>query len=237
MSRDIILHEGALLIGDAHYSSSYRPELKALLQDILNKKVVTTQIIFMGDIFDALFGNIPYTIEQNRDVIDIIKKISKNIDIVYLEGNHDFCLAEIFGDIELFAIESQPVVCTYKDKKVLLAHGDFGENVSYKVYTSLIRNKAVLFLLKYIDIIGGHFMLKKLDVYLRQKDDCQKFKNFKTYVRKRLQKRYLNRCDVFIEGHFHQDIKYVYDKTLYINLPAFACNQRYVVVSSHLMEK
>lgn len=237
MCHDIILQDGALIISDAHYSSNYRPELKKLLLDILHKKIITNQIIFMGDIFDALFGNITYTVKHNQEIIDLIQDISKSVDIVYLEGNHDFCLDKIFNNIHLFPIKLQPVICKYKDKTVILAHGDFHEKLLYKIYTFFIRNKTVLLLLKYIDILGKHFLLKKLDIYLRKKNDCQKFENFKDYVKRRLYKQYFTGCDVFIEGHFHQDVRYIFDKTLYINLPAFACNQRYFVISSHLMEK
>ncbi len=237
MYHELVLRDGALIISDAHYSSSNRSQLKILLLDILQKKIITKQIIFMGDIFDALFGGITHTIVQNKEIIDIIEDISKNVEVVYLEGNHDFCLDKIFKNIHLFPINSQPVVCRYKDKTVLLAHGDFSEKLSYKIYTFLIRNKVVLLLLKYIDILGKHFILKKLDTYLSQKDDCQKFENFRAYVQKRLQKQYFSKCDIFIEGHFHQDVKYIYDKILYINLPAFACNQRYFIISSHSMER
>jgi UDP-2,3-diacylglucosamine hydrolase len=238
MSLNFELKEGAFIVADAHYSSHHNPQLKNLFEDIDAGRLQPTQLILAGDIFDALFKPIPYTIKANEEVINLLNKISKKIETIYLEGNHDFALQGIFQNIKIYPLELQPVKGTYAGKSVMLAHGDFGEAPLYKIYTRIIRNRFVLFLLKYIDLFGGHFILKRLNRYLQTKDDCREFTGFEKYVKRRLQDRYLGQCDIFIEGHFHQDVIFHFDNTTYINLPAFACNQRYFIVkSSSLMEK
>lgn len=232
MSHSFELKKGAFVISDAHYSSHHRPELKTLFEDISLGKLQPTQLILMGDIFDALFAPIPYTLHVNRDMIELLEEISKKIEVVYLEGNHDFCLEGIFENIKIFPLESQPVTCKYEDKRVLLSHGDLGEGILYKIYTSLIRSRFVLYILKYIDILGNHFILKKLDEYLSKKEDCNNFEAFQEYITARIGKRFTNRCDYFIEGHFHQNRSFQVDDFTYINLAAFACNQRYFIVQS-----
>ena len=225
----IVIKEGALIISDAHYSH-LRPELFSLLQDIQSQKIIPTQLIFMGDIFDALFGFIDFTYKQNSEMIGLINEISTTMEVIYLEGNHDFNLKKIFPQAKVFSIKEQPVEAVYKEKKVSLAHGDFGGELFYQIYTSLIRNPFVLFLLKYIDIFSDHAILKKLNVYLSQKDDCKEFKNFKKFIEERLGEEY--ECDYFIEGHFHQNTQFDTAHFHYINLGAFACNQRYFIVKS-----
>ncbi|ADN08672.1 UDP-2,3-diacylglucosamine diphosphatase [Sulfurimonas autotrophica] len=225
----IVIKEGAFIVSDAHYSH-LRPELFYLIQDIHSQKIIPTQLIFMGDIFDALFGSIAFTCKQNSEIIALINDISTTLEVIYLEGNHDFNLKNIFPKAKVFSIKDQPVEAVYKDKKVYLAHGDFGGEFMYKVYTSLIRNAFVLFLLKYIDIFSNHAILKKLDAYLSQKNDCKEFKNFKEFIEERLAKKY--DCDYFIEGHFHQNTQFDTAHFHYINLGAFACNQRYFIVKS-----
>ncbi len=225
----IEIKEGAFIVSDAHYSQQ-RPELLTLLQDIEAGEVVATQLIFMGDIFDALFGSIEFTCKQNMQMIALINSISKRIEIIYLEGNHDFNLQKIFLHVKVFPIQNQPVIAQYKGKKVYLAHGDFaGENL-YGTYTALIRNPNVLYCLKYIDIFFNHAILKKLDAYLGKKEDCKKFENFHEFIEERLGLKY--KCDYFIEGHFHQNISFDVKNFYYINLGAFACNQRYFIVKS-----
>ena len=225
----ITIKEGAFVIADAHYSY-LRPELLGLIKDIHSKKLLPTQLIFMGDIFDALFGEVQYTHEMNSHMIELINDISDSLEVIYLEGNHDFNLQNIFVNVKVFPIQTQPIVCNYKDKTLYLAHGDFDGDLFYKIYTTLIRNATVLSVLKSIDNLFSHYILKKLDKYLSKKDDCKEFVGFKEFIDKRLSARVT--CDYFIEGHFHQNKTMNFEDFRYINLGAFACNQRYFIVKS-----
>jgi UDP-2,3-diacylglucosamine hydrolase len=226
---DIAIKEGAFVISDAHYSH-LRPELLAFLKAIHAKEFQASQLILMGDIFDALFGGIPYTYNENAELVQLINEISLEVEVLYLEGNHDFNLQKIFPHVKVFKISQQPVSCSYKERKILLAHGDFGGDFGYRLYVNLIRNPLLLFILKYIDILSNHAILKKLDAYLGKKDDCKEFTGFRVFIEKRLLSKF--NCDYFIEGHFHQNKQFELESFKYINLGAFACNQRYFVVKS-----
>lgn len=225
----ITIKEGAFVIADAHYSY-LRPELLGLIKDIHSKKLLPTQLIFMGDIFDALFGEVEYTHEINAHMIELINDIAESIEVIYLEGNHDFNLKDVFVKAKVFTIQNQPIICTYEDKTVCLAHGDFNGDFFYRLYVSLIRNPSLLRILNSIDNSIDHYILKKLDNYLNKKDDCNEFTNFREYIEKRLSDRVT--CDYFIEGHFHQNRYLEFENFRYINLGAFACNQRYFIVKS-----
>ena len=229
MSHNIEILEGAFIVSDAHYSHQ-RPELLDFIKDIHSKKLCPTQLILMGDVFDALFGGVVYTQKVNQEAVKLLNEISLDIEVIYLEGNHDFNLEKIFQNTKVFSISQQPVTCQYNEKKVLLAHGDIESDLGYKIYTSIIRNPVVLFILTLVDSISKHYILKKLDAYLSKKDDCKEFTGFKNFILKRLEHKYT--CDYFVEGHFHQNKTIEYDDFVYINLGAFACNQRYFIVES-----
>jgi len=230
MSHRLELQEGAIVISDAHYSH-LRPELLLLIEDIASKKIQTSQLILMGDIFDTLFGQVSFTQEVNKAILSLLHQISQDIELIYLEGNHDFNLQKIFPFAKVFSLSSQPVLCSYGTKKVALAHGDFDGKSGYKLYTKLIRNPILLSFLSLLDHFGNHFILKKLDNYLAQKDDCKEFIGFKKFIQNRALEEYA--CDYFIEGHYHQNRVYSFEKFTYINLAAFACNQRYFIVKSN----
>jgi UDP-2,3-diacylglucosamine hydrolase len=223
------LREGAILISDAHYSPS-RPELLNFLYAIEAKKLTPPQLIFMGDIFDELFGSIDYTYRRNREMIQLIESLSQQVEILYLEGNHDFNLKKIFKNIQIVPIGKQPFSSSFNDKQVLLAHGDFDAKIGYKIYTALIRNPIVLFFLKYIDIALEHKILKSVEAHLSKKDDCKRLEWFEDFIKRRFDNRH--NCDYFIEGHFHQNKRLHLKDFDYINLGAFACNQRYFIVKS-----
>ena len=229
MSHKINIKKGAFIISDAHYSHK-RPELLEFIRAIHSEKLKPTQIIFMGDIFDALFGSVSKTLKNNQEVIKLIEDISKKIEIIYLEGNHDFNLKKIFDNMKIFDIYSQPIECTYDKKKIYLAHGDFESNFGYRAYTWFIRNHFILLILNTLNNMFNNFVLIRLDKYLGIKDDCKEFTGLKKYISKRLVNRY--KCDYFIEGHLHQNKKIELDDFIYINLAAFACNQRYFIVKS-----
>lgn len=229
MLQELHILDGAFVVADAHYSHK-RPELLEFIKEIHSKKLRPTQLILMGDIFDALFGEVAYTHTINQEVITLINEIALDIEVIYLEGNHDFNLKNIFPYVKIFPISSQPVTCRFEGKKVLLAHGDIESPLGYRVYTSLIRNSAVLSLLRAVDSLTRHYILKRLDLYLGKKDDCREFIGLEEFMSKRLGKKY--KCDYFVEGHFHQNRTIKLEDFTYINLGAFACNQRYFIVKS-----
>lgn len=227
--KKIEIKEGAYIISDAHYSS-FRPELFYLIQDIHSKKLLPSQLILFGDIFDALFGSISKTIENNHLMVSMLNDISKEMELIYLEGNHDFNLKKVFPNAKVFTISEQPIQAEYEGKNVLLAHGDFGEDIGYKVYTSIIRNRFLLPVFNVMNNTFGNVVLKKLDAYLSKKEDCNEFTGFRKYIAARLENKFS--CDYFIEGHFHQNKTIHFNDFVYINLGAFACNQRYFIVES-----
>ena len=222
---DIELKEGAFVVSDAHYSHK-RPQFLDFLKDIESKKLNPTQLIFMGDIFDALIGGVEKTSENNQEAVSIINRLSQKIEVIYLEGNHDFNLKPIFENIKLFPISKQPLMCRFNDKKVILAHGDYDGPLLYKLYTSFIRNR---FILKFLNLFDT-YILNKLDEYLDKKDDCKELEWFDGFIKDRINEKY--DCDYFIEGHFHQNKIIKFNNLTYVNLGVFACNQRYFIVKS-----
>jgi UDP-2,3-diacylglucosamine hydrolase len=222
---EINIKEGAFFISDAHYSYK-RLEFLEFLKDIESKKLQPTQLIFMGDIFDALFGGIKKTLDTNIKLIEIINRLSKDIELIYLEGNHDFNLKNIFPNAKVFKITQQPLVCKFDTSKVILAHGDFDGAIGYKIYTYLIRNR---FILKFLNIFD-EVILNTLDKYLGKKDDCKELSWFDDFIERRITNNY--DCDYFIEGHYHQNKQILLGNICYINVGAFACNQRYFIVKS-----
>jgi len=221
------LQEGAILLSDAHYSFKHR-ELLAFLKAIHAQKIQTPQLVFMGDIFDLLFGGVSETVVRNKEAVELINTLSDNIEIIYLEGNHDFNLASIFPGVQLFSMSQQPLLCAYKKYRVALAHGDFDAPLGYRLYSAVIRNPLVLKTLSLMNRIGGGVILKSLDKRLAGKDDCKKMTTFESYIQKHLSQQDLNAYDLFIEGHYHQNCSFHIGSCRYVNLPAFACGLGYM---------
>ena len=214
----------SIFVADSHFNEKNR-ELLTILQKVESKEIVTSQLFLMGDIFDFISGESRYFIKQNIEVINLLNKLSNEIEIIYLEGNHDYNLKTVFPNIKVIKRENQPLLAKYEDKTVSLAHGDNFINWKYDLYCKFIRNTIFLRFMNFIDI--NFFISKKIENALVKKNICHKMKNFEEIVSKRV-KNY--NTDIVIEGHYHQGNSYFIDEKRYINIPSLCCQKKYVLI-------
>jgi UDP-2,3-diacylglucosamine hydrolase len=219
----IEIKEGAVFIADAHYPH-HGDEFMAVLQKIESGDLLASQLFLMGDIFDLLFGHNKYIHTINNVVITLLNKLSRKVEIYYFEGNHDFCLANIFPNIKVYTREEQPIYMSMGNQKIGLSHGDkFDGGFCYDSYCLLLRNKFTLNMLKPFQKHIIDYRIKKLS----EKNICHGFINFEAKVG-RIMTNY-NDVNLVIEGHFHQAKQF----GKYISLPSLACQKQIAVVQNN----
>ncbi|NQY92530.1 MAG: UDP-2,3-diacylglucosamine diphosphatase [Campylobacteraceae bacterium] len=223
------LQESAIFIADAHFNEK-RSEFLTILQKIHSREIVTTQIILMGDMFDFICSQSTFFVNKNSEVITLLNDLSQTIEIVYLEGNHDYNLSKLFPKISVFPREKQPIFANLGDKTVALNHGDLFVNRGYEIYCKIIRNKALLSFLNLIDV--NFWLTKKINNHLLGKKICHKIDHFEDLAKKRSS--YFDE-DILIEGHFHQGNQYNFANKKYINIPSLTCSKKYAVVKNNLI--
>ncbi len=214
------IKENALFIADSHYPH-HGDSFLILLQKLDKEEINTTQLFLMGDNFDLLFGYNDYIKTFSNEAITLLQKLSKKLEIHYFEGNHDFCLTELFPDMTVYSRDEQPVTFKLGEKKLALSHGDkYVTGFGYDFYCKILRNKTTLTLLKPFEKSIIDHRMKKLS----QKHICQPFHRFDKRVEEIL-KHYVE-VDMVMEGHFHQA------KVLgkYVSLPSLACQGMVAVV-------
>ena len=79
------IKDGAIFVADVHLNRK-RDKFYSFLVDIKNKKIKTSQLFLMGDIFDLLVGGVSYTIKENKKYIELINEISKEVELFFLRG-------------------------------------------------------------------------------------------------------------------------------------------------------
>ncbi len=213
------LNEDCIFVADAHFNSN-RQDLKEFLLQLLADKIKTPQLFLMGDMFDFLSNEIKFFKIQNQEIIELINQLSLKINIIYLEGNHDFSIEELFTKVQVISRQNQPLLCKYEDKTIAIAHGDIYTPTSYNIYTSIIRNSAFLSFLNLIDI--NFWLSNKINNWLLTKDICNKCQDFDKFSNNRIAL-YPKDIDMIIEGHFH----YGNQLNNYINIPSLACDKKY----------
>ena len=218
------LQQGATFIADAHYPNHKREEFLKLLYSINTQEIQTPQLILMGDIFDLLVGNSLYLQKRFANEIALINQIAQKIEVIYLEGNHDFYLNPLFSrDVQVVPIEKQPLILTHNNKSYALSHGDkYAMKQRYKLYTKLIRLPIVLKLLP--DTIA----INKLKS-MQAKKICKEIQNFNQLVAKIAQN---YNTDYIIEGHYHQAKKI----GNYFALPSFACDTQVAIFNGDTLD-
>ena len=216
----LIIKEGAIFIADSHY-----PHHGDLFLDLLGKlhngEIKVPQLFLMGDNFDLLFGYNDYIKTFVSEAIELLQSLSKTIEIHYFEGNHDFCLKELFHDMHVYPREVQPVMFELGEKKVGISHGDrYATGFGYDLYCSILRSKRTLTLLKPWE----HAIIDHQMKVLSQKKICRTFTDFEKRVEKIMES--YAEVDLVIEGHYHQ-ARVIGN---YISLPSLACQGEVCIV-------
>jgi UDP-2,3-diacylglucosamine hydrolase len=222
----------AIFVADSHYNEKNK-EFLLFLKKIESKEILCSQLFLMGDMIDFISGESRYFIKQNYQVIELLNKLSKDIQIVYLEGNHDYNLKSIFPNINVIKRENQPLLAKLENNQTIsLSHGDNFINWKYDLYCKIIRNTFFLQFMNLIDI--NFFISKKIENTLVNKNICHKMNNFKQIVEKRI-KNY--NTDIVIEGHYHQGDIYNINNKKYVNIPSLCCQKEYIKIKDLEFEK
>ena len=222
----------AIFVADSHYNEKNK-EFLLFLKKIESKEILCSQLFLMGDMIDFISGESRYFIKQNYQVIELLNKLSKDIQIVYLEGNHDYNLKSIFPNINVIKRENQPLLAKLENNQTIsLSQGDNFINWKYDLYCKIIRNTFFLQFMNLIDI--NFFISKKIENTLVNKNICHKMNNFKQIVEKRI-KNY--NTDIVIEGHYHQGDIYNINNKKYVNIPSLCCQKEYVKIKDLEFEK
>ncbi|HIP46339.1 MAG TPA: hypothetical protein EYG95_02135 [Campylobacterales bacterium] len=227
------IQDDAIFIADAHYQVGLREDFYHFLEKIESGDIQTSQLIMIGDMFDLLVGAIDYTVKENQKVIDIIHKLSEKMEILYFEGNHDFNLQKLFPKVKVIKISQQPLLTTYHDKKLSLAHGDLHQGLGYKFYTYLIRNFFILKLLNFLDVNFNNFISKSILNGQKNKDICRKIENFAQIIKQKSKKYDIasNGFDVICEGHYHINEEYSLEGCQYRLFASYACGNIYFKIA------
>jgi len=219
----IEIKENALFIADSHYPH-HGDQFLSLLKKLDNGEIQTPQLFLMGDNFDLLFGYNDYIQTFAKEAITLLQRLSQKIEIYYFEGNHDFCLKELFLNIKVYNREEQPVSFKLHEKIVTLSHGDkYETGLGYDFYCKILRNQTTLTLLKPFEKMIINRQMKSLAA----KHICHPLKAFETKVKAILT--HYSKVDLVIEGHYHQ--AKIIGK--YISLPSLACQGQAAVVKNN----
>jgi len=202
----------AIIISDIHIGSEVCQSKKLLnfLIDIENNLITTNTLIINGDLFDSWdFRKLK---KSHWKILSQIRKLSKNVKLIWISGNHDGPAEMVSHLIGVDFIEEHCFISG--DKKILVLHGDIFDNFisKYPIFTKIADH--------------CYRWLQRLDRYYNTgfyystlvKRSSKTFLRCSEQICERAKQYCLSKkCNIVCCGHTHLEMKSISEKVEYYN--------------------
>jgi UDP-2,3-diacylglucosamine hydrolase len=149
-----------LFVGDAHFASGDGERRAHFFRFIKKNMPQLNTLVIMGDFFDFWFGfhDLSPLKKEYSDILDFLQRLrSDGVEIIYLEGNHEFRMGPYMGGKLGIEVYNDSAEIDFNGKKVYLAHGDRSHpTVSHRILTWLLRN---WFTYQLLSLLGSRIVI------------------------------------------------------------------------------
>lgn len=191
------------------------------------------RIFLIGDIFDFWF-EYKYAIPKNYfSVLHQLAKLrDRNIEIIYLAGNHDFHLGSFFENelgIKTFSNEWTGEI---SGKKFYIYHGDgiYKKDYGYRILKKILRNPTNIKLYRLLHPDLGIPLARFISGSSRRHSN--KSKNHNDYI-EFARERFKEGYDYVVMGHIHKPTSFEESGKKYINIGDWIENFTYGVFDNN----
>ena len=203
-----------IFISDLHLNDD-QPHItfmfKSYLESLIKKNKDDIELYIIGDLFESWVGD-DHETSLNKDIKSALLQLTtNNIKTYLLYGNRDFLIGNKFLEETGVVLISDPDVFTYKNKKVLISHGDefCTDDIEYQMFRKIVRNK------DWQKDFLGFPISKRLKIAGEAKDASQNSKEKKSMnimdVNQAAIEKAINihQVDLIIHGHTHRPAKHI----------------------------
>ena len=130
-----------VFVADAHIKG-LRDPAQAGLAAFLDALTDIDKLVLLGDIFDFWAGSNPIAMREYRPLLDSLKGLSeRGIEIIYVEGNHDFDMGSFFTKTLGASVFPDACTITLNGERIYLAHGDtVSMTTGYRLWRLFLRS-------------------------------------------------------------------------------------------------
>jgi len=198
-----------LFISDLHLHKT-RPEVTHLFQEFIHSLPTLStpdpELYILGDLFEFWIGD-DYEDPLYSEISDQLKNLVKSgIKTYLMHGNRDFFIGKDFLSKTGIELLSEPTIFSYKNKRVMLSHGDKFciDDIEYQTYRKIVRNQ------DWQKSFLNYPIQKRLEILNTARDASIQSQQIKSNeimdvnqneVAKVIQK---NDIDILIHGHTHR---------------------------------
>jgi len=138
------------VFSDLHLSDPQSPLYRSFLTVLNEPETALDVVVFAGDIFELLVGSSLYFKQKYESFFKTVEMLyQKNVQLFYIQGNHDFHLASIFPKGSVKIVDSELVL-----GKIYIAHGDLVDQTDrgYLLLRKIFRSWGIQ---KLVELISG----------------------------------------------------------------------------------
>ena len=206
-----------LMIADAHLTCRKPEDDFFRVLDAVARLPGDIGVIFLGDVFDLWIALRGYENDEHRRFLDWCRREKTKRKVVFLEGNHEFFVAKMYGDAFTYAGED-----SYRDGNLLWLHGDRinKRDHGYALLRFIVRNALTRCFLRLVGPTFGPTFAHYVRERLRSTNQAYKHDFPEPYAL-----RFLSSClpdSVVFAGHFHDRVTKTADGRTMEVLPAYA---------------
>lgn len=149
-----------IFVGDAHFASGDRKRKDHFFRFIQKNKQTLHTLVIMGDFFDFWFGfrALAPLKKAYNDLLALLERLrADGVRVIYLEGNHDFCLGPYMTEELGIEVYERSVEIELNEKRIYLAHGDrISPTLDHWILSGLLRNR---FTYHVISLLGSRLVM------------------------------------------------------------------------------
>ncbi len=202
-----------IFISDLHLADSDDPRTIKFLSFMDREQSELERLIVGGDLFDLWIGDKGIFFSKYQTILNKLSELrQKGIEIVYLEGNHDFSLSKYFSDTLKIHVVPEEVQLNIGGAKVFIAHGDQvnREDHGYLFLRWFLRTPFLRLLVKILPS-SWLWALSHRSSYVSRHYRAphpNTIQLFRDFAKNKLES---DSCDVVILGHTHHPDEQVYE--------------------------
>lgn len=139
-----LMKNHTLFISDVHLRPSHKELTNRFAYFIQHQADQADALYILGDFFHRWIGDDDHNPFHDY-IISLLKKISSNIPVYFMHGNHDFIIGNQFAKSTGITLIPDPSIIQLYDQKILLTHGDSlcTLDKKHQFYRKLYRNKGI----------------------------------------------------------------------------------------------
>jgi UDP-2,3-diacylglucosamine hydrolase len=218
-----------IFIADAHIENMEDVTAGKFIRFLDHIKDSTRTLYILGDLFDFWFGENEASHILYRPILDKFKELSDaSVEIVYLEGNHDFFMGGFFTDVLRAKVFADDARIDVDGKAFYLTHGDMidYEDKWHLLWRRFLRSRFMFSLMRMLPKKALLFTAKKLSKKSRNYNTEKKILK-KEIFDKLVADNHNKGTHTVIFAHYHTPFIEERARVLCINPGAFLDNGSY----------